>query len=118
VVADRSNNRLQYFSLDGKPLRFVAEDMQLPCHLHIRSDLMLVPDLAARLLILDRNNKVVANLGDDSKSDWRKTRTLTSERFTPGKFICPHGACFDHEGNIFVAEWVEVGRLTKLRRLG
>ena len=31
--------------------------------------------------------------------------------------ICPHGASFDHQGNIFVVEWVEVGRVTKLRRL-
>jgi hypothetical protein len=35
----------------------------------------------------------------------------------PGRFVCPHGACFDHEGNIFVVEWVESGRVTKLRRL-
>jgi len=35
----------------------------------------------------------------------------------PGKFVCPHGACFDHAGNIFVVEWVEVGRVTKLRKV-
>jgi hypothetical protein len=38
-------------------------------------------------------------------------------QFPAGKFVAPHGACFDHEGNIFVVEWVEVGRVTKLRRL-
>ena len=37
--------------------------------------------------------------------------------FRPGKFVSPHGACFDHAGNIFVTEWVEVGRVTKLRRV-
>jgi hypothetical protein len=31
--------------------------------------------------------------------------------------VNPHGACFDHAGNIFVAEWVEIGRVTKLRKL-
>ncbi|PYV80668.1 MAG: hypothetical protein DMG93_18305 [Acidobacteria bacterium] len=35
----------------------------------------------------------------------------------PGRFVCPHGACFDHEGNVFVVEWVEAGRVTKLRRI-
>jgi len=35
----------------------------------------------------------------------------------PGQFVNPHGACFDHAGNIFVAEWVEIGRVTKLRKL-
>ena len=39
------------------------------------------------------------------------------EAFTPGKFVAPHGACFDHAGNIFVVEWVEVGRVTKLRKV-
>ena len=33
------------------------------------------------------------------------------------QFVAPHGACFDHAGNIFVVEWVEVGRTTKLRKL-
>jgi hypothetical protein len=117
VVADRSNNRLQYFSLDGKHLRFVTQDMSLPCHFSFRKDLMLIPDLGARVLILNRENQVVANLGDDSQSDWRKSRSLARDRFTPGKFVCPHGACFDHRGNVFVAEWVEVGRLTKLKKV-
>ena len=42
---------------------------------------------------------------------------LTRDHFTPGKFVAPHGACFDHAGNIFVVEWVEVGRVTKLREV-
>jgi hypothetical protein len=42
---------------------------------------------------------------------------MAREAFTPGKFVCPHGACFDHLGNIFVVEWVEVGRVTKLRKV-
>ncbi len=29
----------------------------------------------------------------------------------------PHGANFDREGNIFVVEWVEIGRVTKLRKV-
>ena len=69
-----------------------------------------VPDVkAARTLI--------AQLGDDSESKWRETRTQSRDHFTPGKFVCPHGACFDHAGNIFVVEWVEVGRVTKLRKV-
>jgi len=118
VVADRGNNRLQYFSLDGKPLRFVQHvDNWLPCHFHFHKNLMLVPDLAARVQILDKSNQVVATLGDDSVTEWRKTRTLDRAKFTAGKFVCPHGACFNRKGDIFVAEWVEVGRVTKLRKV-
>jgi hypothetical protein len=118
VVADRSNNRLQYFSLDGKHLRFVQHvENWLPCHFHFYKKLMVVPDLGARVQLLDGTNSVVATLGDDSNTDWKKTRTMERASFSPGKFVCPHGACFNHKGDVFVAEWVEVGRVTKLRKV-
>jgi len=117
TVADRGNNRIQRFTLDGKHLDFV-DGTNLPCNFNIyKSGDVVVPDLGARVSLLDSQNKVILQLGDDSKSDWHHTRTLTRDQFTPGKFVCPHGACFDHSGNIFVVEWVEVGRVTKLRRV-
>ena len=33
------------------------------------------------------------------------------------KFVHPHDACFDVDGNILVAEWVATGRMTKLRKV-
>ena len=38
-------------------------------------------------------------------------------RWKPGRFVHPHDACFDRDGNIFVVEWVPTGRVTKLRKL-
>ncbi len=35
LVADRSNHRLQWFSLDGEPLRTLSGDIDLPCHFDI-----------------------------------------------------------------------------------
>lgn len=117
LVADRSNNRLQYFTLDGKHESFV-EGTTLPCHFsQFKNGDLLVPDLGAKVTLIDKNNKVITHLGDDSQTEWRKTRVLTRDAFKPGKFVCPHGACFDHKGNIFVAEWVEIGRVTKLRKV-
>ena len=78
---------------------------------------MVVPDLGARVTLLDSSNKVIEHLGDDSSSNWGELRKQPRDKFMPGKFVCPHGACFDHEGNIFVVEWVEVGRVTKLRHV-
>ena len=34
-----------------------------------------------------------------------------------GKFVHPHDACFDADGNIYVAEWVQRGRISKLKKL-
>lgn len=117
TVADRSNKRLQRFTLAGEHMDFV-ENLPAPCHFHIyKNGDMVLPDLFARVTLLDKDNRVIVQLGDDSTSNYRKTRTLTRDSFTPGKFVCPHGACFDHAGNIFVVEWVEVGRVTKLRKV-
>jgi hypothetical protein len=116
-VADRGNNRIQRFTLDGKQIDFVA-GTNMPCHFAFSTNGdMVVPDLAARVTLMNRDNKVIEHLGDDSASEWQTTRIMSRDRFTPGKFIAPHGACFDHEGNIFVVEWVEVGRVTKLRKV-
>jgi hypothetical protein len=49
------------------------------------------------------------------KNAMRKDETGRS--WVPGKFLHPHDACFDAAGNIFVAEWVHTGRITKLRKL-
>ena len=35
----------------------------------------------------------------------------------PGKFVHPHDACFDKDGNIYCVEWVAGGRVTKLTRV-
>ena len=117
TVADRTNNRIQRFTLDGRHIDFLA-GTNLPCHFnYFKNGDVVIPDLGARVTLMDRKNQVIAQLGDDSSTDWHATRTQTRDHFTPGKFVCPHGACFDHAGNIFVVEWVEVGRVTKLRKV-
>jgi DNA-binding beta-propeller fold protein YncE len=114
VVADRSNRRLQYFSLAGEHLGFVKDELRSPCHFHQRNGVLLVPDLEARVTLFDRDDKLLAHLGDGQNFN---LRTKPREQFIAGQFIAPHSAIFDHAGNIFVVEWVEVGRVTKLRRL-
>jgi len=84
---------------------------------------LLVPDLHARVTIMDRDNRVITHLGYDPA--W--TEQVLADKFRmrgqpaewqPGRFIHPHDACYDQDGNIFVVEWVPTGRVTKLRRVG
>lgn len=118
VVADRRNNRLQRFSLDGAHLDFVS-GFRLPGHFHERNGTVVIPDLHGRVTLIDRNNAVIVHLGDSNLPDWHNPlRTKPREEFVPGQFMQPHGACFDRDGNIFVTEWVEVGRVTRLRHVG
>ena len=122
VVADRANARLQYFTADGKHLSFV-EGLLFPADIDIRGEVLLVPDLHARVTLLDKNNQLIAHLGEDP--EWR-ARVLDDNfsmrnhpaRWEAGKFVHPHDACFDHDGNIYVAEWVAVGRVSFLRHVG
>jgi len=122
VVADRANARLQYFSADGKHLSFV-DNLLFPADIDIRGEQMIVSDLHARLTILGRGNRVIAQLGDDP--EWRKEVLANNfamrgnpQRWREGKFIHPHDACFDEAGNIYVAEWVPRGRVSFLRHVG
>lgn len=124
VVSDRVNARLQWFSLDGKHLR-TQGGFFLPANNDVLGDLMVVPDLVSRVTLLDKDNQVVAQLGDDheriqaNKKDSGGFNIRKDEStWQGGKFIHPHDACFDADGNIFVAEWVQSGRITKLRKLG
>ncbi|HEY8550073.1 MAG TPA: hypothetical protein VIL35_08980 [Vicinamibacterales bacterium] len=116
LVADRTNRRLQVFSLEGKP-QGIFEGTTAPCHFSVRNGVMVVPDLFARVTLIDRRNQIIGHLGEAGIDSWKAIRSGPRDRFPAGKFVCPHGACFDHEGNIFVVEWVEVGRVTKLRRV-
>ncbi len=117
VVADRSNRRLQYFTLDGRHDGFVTDELRAPCHFHFRDGEVLIPDLEGRVTLLDKDNKLITHLGDGWTEKGFELRDKPRDAFIPGKFVAPHGAIFDHTGNIFVVEWVEVGRVTKLRRV-
>jgi hypothetical protein len=121
VVADRANARLQYFSAEGEHLSFF-DDMLFPADIDLRGDVMLVPDLHARITLLDVSNKVIAHLGHDPA--WFKQVSADNfamrrhpERWQAGRFLHPHDACFDHDGNIFVVEWVPTGRVSFLKHV-
>ena len=123
VVADRANGRLQWFSPQGKHLQ-TLDGFILPANIDSHNDLLLVPDLSARVTLLDKENKVIAHLGEDPEwreqvmKDGRKLRSAPNgQGWVPGKFLHPHDACFDAAGNIFVAEWVHTGRITRLRKV-
>jgi hypothetical protein len=113
VVADRANNRLQYFTPDGKHVRFDKDGMRRPCHFSLREGEMLVPDLSSVVTILDEKNKVITMLGDGDPSN---LRGAPRSQYIPGKFIHPHSAKYLHNGDILVVEWVPTGRVTLLKK--
>lgn len=121
MVGERGDNsRVQYFSLDGKPLHILKAGVRWPSTFDFRQGLLLMPDLKAVVTLYDAKNQPLVQLGDGRQPDGKTYEGLRNQEraaFTPGKFVAPHAACFDAAGNILVAEWVEVGRVTKLRKL-
>jgi hypothetical protein len=120
VVCDRAHHTVQYLTLAGEHIETLT-GYGLPANIDTWRDLLLVPELHARLTILNRKNEVVARLGDDvariTGKDGGQVRG-NPELWQAGKFVHPHDACFDQQGNIYVAEWVATGRVSKLRRVG
>jgi hypothetical protein len=124
VITDRSNSRLQWLTLDGKHIK-TMNGFMLPANVDTYKDVLLVPDLSARITLLDGKDNVIVHLGEDP--EWRK-KVLADKMamrgqpdgkdWVAGKFLHPHDACFDAKGNILVAEWVNTGRITMLRKVG
>ena len=120
VVADRSNGRVQWLKMDGTHVR-TDDDFLMPANVDALGDLLLIPDLVARITLVEKDGTLV-HLGEDP--DWRKevTKDNKAMRRNPtswqaGKFVHPHDACFAPNGDIYVAEWVATGRISKLRKV-
>lgn len=115
VITDRANSRLQYFTLDGKYVSMVTDGIRRPCYFAIRGDQMIVADLSSTVTLLDKDNKVITQLGDGASIPDLRGRPRSE--FVPGKFIHPHGAKFLHNGDILVVEYIPIGRITLLRKM-
>ena len=119
VICDRAHHTLQYLTLDGKYVE-TLKGYGLPANIDTWKNLLLVPELHARLTLLNEKNEVVARLGDDVEGVVKKKKVSrgNAKTWVNGKFVHPHDACFGSNGDIYVAEWVSTGRVTRMRRLG
>ena len=90
----------------------------LPANVDTWQNLMLVPELKSCVTLLDETNEVVARLGQAvDRSNEIKDLRGQPDKWLDGQFVHPHDACFAPNGDIFVAEWVSTGRITKLQRV-
>lgn len=126
-IADRGNRRIQVYDLDGAFKRaFGAEFLSSPSGFARDGDCVIVAELRARLAVLDAADSLVCYLGaneavcdmpgwpnePDQNGVAQRTR-----RLQPGRFNSPHGMATDQDGNIYVAEWLIGGRMTKLEKV-
>ena len=105
MVADRENNRIQFFTLDGE---YIEEwgDLLQPDTIYIDDDdLVYIAELGQRISIMTLDGEVI--------SQWGSERGST----VPGEFMaCPHGIWLDSHGDIYVGEVQADARLQKFIR--
>ena len=117
VVTDRAHDTLQVFAMDGT-YKETLTGFGLPANVDTWQGLMVVPELKACVTLLDESNTVVARLGQavDRLGQVDNLRGQP-DKWLDGQFVHPHDACFTPAGDLFVAEWVATGRITKLEKV-
>lgn len=104
-VADRQNNRLQIFDMDGRHLE-TWPGFDQPCKIYIdNNDIMYVAELGARVSIVDLKGNILVRWGGERTHE-------------PGLFWGPHGIWADSRGDVYVAEVLDGRRLQKFARVG
>jgi hypothetical protein len=117
LVCDRENRRLCHFDFDGKFVRTVTQHLRRPCQVSFYGDFAVISELEGRLTILDRDNAPVAFLGDNpNKKQWANYNLQPGD-IAPAFFSAAHGCYIDRQGNIYVSDWNQTGRVTKLARI-
>jgi DNA-binding beta-propeller fold protein YncE len=113
LVCDRNNNRVEYWSLDGKFLKVIQKDLRMPAAVHIHGEYAMFPELQGRVTVLDKDGNIVARVGDNPNQKQRANYGLDPSQWTDGICNSPHGGSFDKDGNLIVTEWSKFGRVEK-----
>lgn len=100
LVCDRENHRIQLFNQDGGHLETWTGFRQPTAVVIGPDDTVYVPELQARVTILDSDGKVIGQWGGE-------------EDQSPGGFVAPHGIAIDSHGDIYVGEVLEGARIQK-----
>jgi DNA-binding beta-propeller fold protein YncE len=108
-IADRANDRLEVYSPDMEYKRTIP-GVRKPCCFYQYEGRLYVPELDARVSILDDDDKFVAHLGDGKGVN---PKDIAKH---PDKFATPHALTLDSKGNLYVLEWLDWGRPRKLAK--
>ena len=122
-IADRRHHRLVVYGTDGQFLRTVEGDFNTPSAIVSWEEWLIVAELEGRIHLLNDRDEIVATLFDGSEySDMEgwPNRIKDGKGQSPlmhieqKRFNSPHGLAVDLEGAIYVNEWLEGTRMTKL----
>jgi hypothetical protein len=117
LICDRENRRLSHYDLDGKFVGHVTQHLRRPCQVSFWGDYAVVSELEGRVTILDKDNVPVAFLGDNPHHEqWANYKLLPAD-IAAVNFSAAHGCFIDKAGDVYVSDWNQTGRITKLARV-
>ncbi len=113
-TCDRGNNRIIHLDLDGNMIGVVADqNMRRPSAAAFHGDLVAVAEIAGRVSVWDKENKLVAELGANPNPKQTNTPKVEPKDWVNGTVTSPHGITFDNSGNILMTEWNIYGRVLR-----
>jgi DNA-binding beta-propeller fold protein YncE len=110
IAVDRANNRVVHMSLRGEFLGVVASDLLLPAAITLNGDTVVVGELRGRVTVLDKAGKVVERIGENT-GEGVGTNQAKPESWRPGLLLSPHGVALNADGDLFVSEFNQYGRV-------
>ncbi|OJT97992.1 MAG: hypothetical protein BGN82_05770 [Alphaproteobacteria bacterium 65-7] len=116
LCTDRRHDRLVHMDLDGAVIGTVAENLRYPSALAVRGQELAVADLKGRVIILDKQGRIIAALGSNENMDEIRTNKAAPGIWREGLFYAPHGLAYDKQGNLWVTEFNLYGRVTLAKR--
>ncbi len=120
LICDRNHEpkgRLLHYDLDGNFIAEVVTGLGMPTSASVQGDFVSVPDLHGRLVILDKNNTIIAVLGNNPDPAQGRNYNVPQDKWVEGIFSGTHGSSWDKDGNLYVQDWNVSGRIMKLVRV-
>ena len=120
LICDRNHQpkgRLVHYSLDGEFIEEVVTGLGMPTSVAVQGDYVSVPDLQGRVVILNKNNTIMAVLGHNPDPKKGGAHGVPQDQWIEGIFSGTHGSYWDKDGNLYVQDWNVSGRLMKLVRV-
>lgn len=113
LCTDRKNGRLVHMSLNGELMGDYALDLRRPSSVAFYKNLAAVAEISGRVSLIDTSGNTVDTLGTNDIASEVNHSQSKPHQWRKGVFTSPHGIAFDNNGNLFITEWNQLGRIVR-----
>ena len=121
VIADRHNSRIQFYDAEGRFKRALTDSHLItPSALAFRDGRLYVAELQGGIEVFDDDDRHIESILPQTTArptGWPNVEVdgrVDRPKLAPGRLNSPHGIAVDGDGALYVAEWVQGGRISRL----